>query len=403
MFAAAGVGAAAVIGLGVWALAGASARTLRVPEAQVTIETVTQTVFHDFTPLQGKVTPKDTRYLDALEGGQVLEILAQAGDRVTKGQPLVKFHNPQVERDVLQGEAQAAQGLTLTQQYETTLELNHAQNERALENLDADIIKLKRAIGRRAEYAGQGVFPQEQIDQYQDQLNSDLKQRPVQAATNRAQDELRRQQLPGIREAIARLEDSMSKARARLDDLVEKAPATGRLTVFDLKLGQEVKQGERLAELAPDTGFKVSADVDEYYLARVKPGQTAIGDFDNKDVRLRVTRVYPQVKNGVFTVDLAFVDKEPPGLTTGAAVQGRLSLGDDQPALVLPAGAFLERSGGDYVFVLDKSGHRADRRRIKIGRRSTEQVEILSGLKPGDRVITSDYEGYEKLDRIEFQ
>jgi len=105
----------------------------------------------------------------------------------------------------------------------------------------------------------------------------------------------------------------------------------------------------------------------------------------------------------VFTVDLAFADKEPPGLTTGAAVQGRLSLGDDKPALVLPSGAFLERSGGDYVFVLDASGHRADRRRIKIGRRSTEQVEILSGLKPGDRAITSDYEGYEKLDRIELK
>ena len=99
------------------------------------------------------------------------------------------------------------------------------------------------------------------------------------------------------------------------------------------------------------------------------------------------------MKDGVFTVDLAFVDPQPPGLTTGAAVQGRLSLGGDQPALVLPAGAFLERSGGDYVFVVDPSGNHADRRRIKIGRRNAEQVEVLSGLKPGDRVITSDYAG----------
>jgi HlyD family secretion protein len=396
-------GGAVVVALGAWALHGASARTLRVPAAQVTVDTVTQTVFHDFTPLQGKVTPKDTLYVDALEGGQVQEILAQAGDRVTKGQSLVRFHNPQVERDVLTGEAVAAQGLTAAQQFQTQLESSHANNERLLENIDYDIVKMRRALDRRKEFQGQGVFPQEQLDQYQDELNDDLKQRPIQAATNKAQDELRRQQLPGIRQSISRLEDSMTKARQRLDDLVEKASATGRLTVFDLKLGQNVKQGERLAELVPDTGFKVEADVDEYYLPRVKVGQTAIGEFDNKDVRLRVIRVIPQVKNGTFTVDLAFVDKEPPGLTTGAAVQGRLSLGDDQPALVLPAGAFLERSGGDYVFVLDSSGHRADRRRIKIGRRSTEQVEILSGLKPGDRVITSDYEGYEKLDRIELK
>lgn len=403
MFGGAAVGAAAVIALGAWALSGASARTLRVPEAQLTIDTVTQTVFHDFTPLQGKVTPKDTLYLDALEGGQVQEILAQAGDRVAKGQPLVKFHNPQVERDVLQGEAVAAQGLTQTQQYETQLELNHANNERLLEQIDYDIIRLRRALDRRKAYEGQGVFAQEQLDQDQDELNFDLKQRPVQAATNKAQDELRQSQLPGIREGIARLEESMVKARARLEDLTVKAPAAGRLTVFDLKLGQEAKQGDRLAELVPDTGFKVAADVDEYYLPRVKVGQTAVGDFDGRDVRLRAIRVYPQVKNGTFTVDLAFVDKEPSNLTTGAAVQGRLSLGDDQPALVLPAGAFLERSGGDYVFVVDAGGHRADRRRIKIGRRSTAQVEILSGLEPGDRVITSDYEGYEKLDRIELK
>ena len=403
MAAGAAVGAIAVITLGAWALKGASARTLRVPAAQVTIDAVTQTVFHDFTPLQGKVTPKDTLYVDALEGGQVQEILAQAGDRVTKGQPLVKFHNPQVERDVLQGEALAAQSLTQTQTYQTQLEAAHAANERALDQIDYDIVRLRRASDRRKEFEGQGVFPQEQLDAQRDELAFDLKQRPVQAETNKHQDDLRREQLPRIREEISRLEDSMNKARARLDDLVEKARATGRLTVFDLKLGQNVKQGDRLAELVPDTGFKVSADVDEYYLARVKVGQTAVGDFDNKDVKLRVIRVIPQVKNGTFTVDLAFADKEPAGLTTGAAVQGRLSLGNDQPALVLPAGAFLERSGGDYVFVLDKDGHRADRRRIKIGRRSTEQVEILSGLEPGDRVITSDYEGYEKLDRIELK
>jgi HlyD family secretion protein len=396
------VGAIALGGLGALALRGASARTLRVSASTVTIDTVSQAVFHDFTPLQGKVTPKDTLYLDALEGGQVQEILAQAGDRVTKGQALVRFRNSQVERDVLQGEAQAAQGLTQTQTYETTLEVNHANNERTLDQIDYDIVRLRRALDRRSGYEA-GVFSQEQIDQFKDELDLNLKQRPVQAATNKTQDELRRAQLPGIREAISRLEESMTKARDRLEDLVVKAPAAGRLTVFDLKLGQAAKQGDRLAELVPDTGFKIAADVDEYYLPRVQTGQTAVASFDGRDVRLKAIRVYPQVKNGTFTVDLAFVDKEPANLTTGAAVQGRLSLGNDQPALVLPAGAFLERSGGDYVFVLGKDGHSADRRRIKIGRRNTEQVEVLSGLQPGDRVITSDYEGYEKLDRIQLK
>lgn len=401
-----GAGVAGVLALaGVTALAvsGSSVRTLRVPMTNVTIEPVTQGVFHDFTPLQGKVTPKDTLYLDALQGGQVREVLVQAGDRVVKGQPMIQFTNHDVELDVLQREAQVSQSLTVAQTYQTTLEQSHAANERQLQQIDYDIIRLRRALDRRKVYEGQGVFPQEQLDAYRDELDHNLKQRPIQAATNKAQDDIRKAQLPVIRDEIASLQTSLKQIAARLDDLTVKAPATGRITMLDLKIGQSARQGDRLAELVPDTGFKVTAAVDEYYLPRVRTGQVAMADFGGKEVRLKAIRVYPQVKDGVFAVDLAFDGAQPEGLTTGAAVQGRLSLGGDQPALVLPAGAFLERSGGDYVFVLDPSGHRADRRRIKLGRRNSEQVEVLSGLKPGERVVTSDYEGYEKLDRIQLQ
>ena len=401
-----GLGVAAALVLAIFtvlAVKGSSVRTLRVPVTNLTIEPVTQGVFHDFTPLQGKVTPKDTLYLDALLGGKVQEVLVQAGDRVVKGQPMIKFGNHDVELDVLQREAVASQGLTIAQQYQTQLEQAHATNQRMLDDLDYNIVRLRRALERRKPFEGQGAFPQESLDAMQDELNNDLKQRPIQAETNKAQDDIRKAQLPEIKENIANLQMSMKQIAARLDDLTEKAPVTGRITVLDLKIGQNAKQGDRLAELVPDTGFKVAADVDEYYLPRVRVGQTAIADFDGKDVRLKAIRVVPQVKDGVFTVDLAFVDAQPAGLTTGAAVQGRLSLGGDQPALVLPAGAFLERSGGDYVFVVSPDGHRADRRRIKLGRRNSEQVEVLSGLKAGDRVVTSDYEGYEKLDRIQFK
>jgi HlyD family secretion protein len=385
------------------AVKGSSVRTLRVPMTNLTIEPVSQGVFHDFTPLQGKIAPKETRYLDALQGGQVQDVLVQAGDRVVQGQPMIKFTNHDVELDVANREATVYFSITQAQQLQNALELNHAANQRSLDELDYNIVRLKRALDRRKEFSGQGVFPQESLDALQDELDTDLKQRPVQAATNKVQDDLRKIQTPELTTEIAGLQQSLKQIAAKLDDLTVKAPATGRITVLDLKIGQNAKQGDRLAELVPDTGFKVAADVDEYYLPRVKTGQTAVADFNGKDVRLKAIRVYPQVKDGVFTVDLAFIDAQPQGLTTGAAVQGRLSLGGDQPALVLPAGAFLERSGGDYVFVVDPSGNHADRRRIKLGRRNSEQVEVLSGLKAGDRVVTSDYEGYEKLDRIQFQ
>jgi HlyD family secretion protein len=338
-------------------------------------------------------------YIDAVVGGQVQAVLAQAGDRVAANQPLIRFHNPDVELDVLNREALVDQSITQAQTLENSLEAAHAANERSLEQIDYDIVRLRRALTRRTPYAD--TFPQEQLDQFKDELDFDLQQRPVQAAANKRQDDLRRVEQPQIQAILATLQQNLGGIRARLNDLVVKAPVAGRITVLDLKIGETQKPGDRLAELVPDTGFKVTADIDEFYLPRVRVGQIATADFDGTTRRLKVVHIYPQVKNGVFTVDMDFVGAQPPGLTTGAAVQGKLALGDDRPALVLPAGAFLERSGGDWVFVVAPNGHSALKRRIKLGRRNADQVEVLSGLREGDRVVTSDYTGFERIDRLD--
>jgi HlyD family secretion protein len=172
---------------------------------------------------------------------------------------------------------------------------------------------------------------------------------------------------------------------------------------MDLTVGESRNVGDRLAEITPATGYKLSSTVDEYYLGRVRPGQAASMELDGKSLPLKVTRVYPQVKSGGFVVDLAFAGPTPDGLLRGQTLQGRLSLGADIQGLVLPAGAFLERSGGDWAFVLAPDGHRALRRRIKVGRRNAEQVEVLGGLAAGERVITSDYTGLERIDRVDLK
>lgn len=378
-------------------------RTLRIAAEGLTIEPVTQGLFHDFTPLQGKVVPRDTIYLDALEGGQVEKVLAQAGDRVVEGQPLIRFHNTQLELDVLEREGRLVESLTTVQGYEKQLEQTRAANETLLNQIDYDIVRLRRAAERRDVYAGKGVFPQEQLDQLHDELDHNLRLRPLQAESNRRQEQLRLSQLPQIHAELQSLQKSLVVTRDKLDNLVVKAPVSGRLTVMDLKIGQNRNRGERLAEIVADTGFKISAEVDEFYLPRLRAGQIAEADIDGKPRRLKVTRIYPQVKNGVFVVDLEFEGEQPKDLTPGATVQGKLALGEDAPALILPTGAFLERSGGGWAFVVDADGKRALRRDIKIGRRNADQVEVLSGLRPGERVVTSDYAGFEKLDRIDFK
>ncbi len=400
-----GVAGAAVLAAAfmAFALLGSARRSVRLEARTLTIETVQSGVYHDVTSLQGRVVPRDTIYLDALEGGQVKKVLVQAGDKVAAGQPLVELLNTQLELDVLNQEGRLIESITQLQTYEKQLEQNRADNEKALANIDYNIKRLTRMDERRQALLQVGYVSRETYDQVRDELDYNQRLRPVQMETNARQEELRRQQLPKVRSEQASLQQSLAITRNKLEDLVVKAPASGRLTAMDLKIGHIKSRGERLGEITLDTGFKINATVDEFYLARVTAGQPADIDIEGRVWRLKVSRVYPQVQNGVFSADLEFEGSPPAGLVPGEAVQGRLTLGADRPGMLLPAGAFLERSGGRYVFVVSADGRRAERRAVRIGRRNADQVEVLAGLKAGETVITSDYQGLEKVDRVDLK
>jgi HlyD family secretion protein len=358
-------------------------------------------MFHDFMPLRAKVVALNTVYMDALEGGRVDRVLAQAGDTVTVGQPLVELSNTELELDVLDREGRLIESITQLQSYETQLEQNRVTNQKALAQIDYDIIRLRRSLSRRKPLLAQSVVPVEVTDTLQDELDHDLKVQPMQEESNRKQEELRLRQLPQIQSQIEKLQQDLKITHGKLDNLTVRAPVSGRLTAMDLKVGENRNRGDRFAEITPDTGYKLSATVDEYYLGRVHNNQAAIVEIDGKARPLKVARVYPLVKDGVFTLDLSFEGSAPQDLLPGEALQGKLELGIDAPATILPAGAFLDRTGGDWIFVLDKSGRSASRRSIKSGRRNTEQVEVLSGLNVGERAIISGYTGLEHIDRID--
>nr|ACN58783.1 ABC transporter permease [uncultured bacterium BLR8] len=384
-------------------LLGPAQRSLRVALNSVTIGTVEQGVYHDFIPLRGAVVPHDTIYLDALEGGRVEKILAQAGDTVAQGQPLVELSNTALELDVLDREGRLVESITQLQAYETQLEQNRVANQKALADIEYDITRLTSALARRQALIERQLISTEARDTVRDELDRAHKLKPMQEESNRRQETLRLKQLPQIEAQLVKLQQDLKITHSKLDNLVVRAPAAGVLTAMDLKIGENRNRGERFAEITPDTGYKLAASVDEYYLGRVHMGQVAEIEVDDKRWPLKVVRVYPQVKSGTFTVDLAFSQATPGDLLPGRSLQGKLSLGSDARGLLMPAGAFLERSGGDWVFVLDDSGKAAYRRRVKIGRRNAEQVEILSGLAAGERVITSDYTGYERFDRIDLK
>jgi HlyD family secretion protein len=398
-----GAGAAVAVlvvgSFGALALSGVKS-SLRVPAQNVTLGTASPGVFHDFVALRATAQPKDVIYLDALEGGQVQQVMAQAGDVVASGQPLLRFRNTELELDVLDREGRLVESITQLQTYEKQLEDARVANEKAEAQIQYDITRLQRTAERRDTLVSKGFISKDLYEQVHDELDHNRKLLPLQTATNAEQDALRRRQAPQIQNELATLQESLKVTRGKLDSLVVRAPVAGRLTDMDIKVGEIRNRGQRLGQIVADTGFKLQAQIDEYYLDRVRSGQTGVVTIENREVPVRVTRVDPQVKNATFQVDLAFEGAMPRGLLPGQALEGRLTLGGDRPALILPAGPFLDRTGGDWVMVADAAGTHADRRRIRVGRRSPEQVEVLGGLKAGERVITSDYAGFEKLDRV---
>lgn len=396
----AAIGVVLILGLIAAAMSFGARSAVRVPAGNLTIETARTGVFHDFVTLRATVVPRDVVFLDALEGGQVEGVMVQPGDMVAAGQPLIRFRNTELELEVLDREGRLVESITQLQAYEKQLEDARVANEKAAARIQYDIVRLQRSADRRDALLAKGFVSRDAHEAVHDELAYNQRLLPLQVASNRDQDALRQRQLPQIHSELKNLHESLQITRSKLDSLVLRAPVAGRLTDMDLKVGEIRNRGQRLGQIVPDTGFKLQADVDEYYLGRVRVGLEGRVEAGGREVAARVVRVDPQVKNSTFQVEMAFGGTQPGGLLPGQALEGRLILGGDKAGLILPAGAFLERTGGDWVMVLDKPGRRAERRRIRVGRRNADQVEVLAGLRPGERVITSDYAAFEKVDQV---
>lgn len=384
-------------------IAGGPVRTLRLPRSQVTIAQVEHGIFHDLIPLRTTVVPRETVYIDAVDGGRVDRVLVEAGDMVQEGQPLVELSNTNLVLQVIQQESQLNQAISQLQQNEIALEQNQLANERELASIDYNLVRLGRAAQRRVSLASQGSVSNEERDVATDELAYYERLRPIQAGSGQRQTALRDQLLPDIHQQLKNLRGDLAVVHDKLDSLVIRAPVAGKVTALDLKVGEMRSPGQRLAEVTPQTGMKLVADIDEFYLPRVRVGQTATVDLAGKLVTVTLRRVLPQVSDGQFRVELSFETPGPASLVEGATAQGHLQLGEDRPANILATGPFLERTGGEWVFVVAADGRSARRRHLKVGRRTSDQLEVLSGLTAGDRVITSDYTGLDRVDRIDLE
>ncbi len=380
-----------------WQVSHPPERVLRVDASKIIVSSVAMVPFQDFIPVRGQVEPLSAVVLDAVEGGRVEEVLAEAGQKVTAGQPLIRLSEPSLELEAIARETQIIEQINNQRSLELNFEQTKTNDAKAVVDAEYNIMRLSRQVARRQPLAAQGFASQEMLDQSADELAYQQRLRKIAAdALERDTAVIRRSQ-DLIDQTAARLSANLAAAKGQLDALTIWAPADGLLTSLDAHVGEEKSRGQHIGQIDRDSGFKVTMKVDEFYLSRVKPGQHVASTIDGD---LLVTKVYPQVKEGMFAIDLVWRGAAPVGLRRGQTIQGKLELGDDASAVVLPAGAFLEASGGAWVFVLDRAGTSAVRRPVKLGRRTTEAVEVLSGLVPGDRVVTSDYTGLERIDRL---
>jgi HlyD family secretion protein len=376
-------------------------RALRLPISRITVSSVTTAPFRDFIPVRGRVEPLASVVLDAVQGGRVEEVLAEAGQKVVAGQPLIRLSEPSLELEAIARETQIIEQINNQRSLELNFEQTRSSDAKAVADADYNITRLERQVARRRPLADKGFASQEQLDQSADELayQQGLRKLAVDALQRDAAVIARGKDL--LQRTASRLDANLAAAKSQLDALIVRAPTDGLLTGLDAHVGEEKTRGQHLGEIDREGGFKATIQVDEFHLARVKPGQRVAATIDGSTSALVVAKVYPQVKDGLFEVDLAFDGAPPAGLRRGQAVQGKLELGGDAPAALLPAGPFLEASGGAWAFVLDRDGTSAARRSVKLGRRNADWVEVLSGLEPGDRVVTSDYAGLDRIDRLD--
>jgi HlyD family secretion protein len=285
---------------------------------------------------------------------------------------------------------------------ELALANTRSANLRDLNQAETDLAKARRQYDLFKPLSERGFVSSKAFRDASDDLTYQTKRLQIVKQTISKDEALQSSQLQQLRASATSLNGSLGIARGSLSQLNIRAPVTGQLSGFDIQLGQSLQQGERIGQIDSTGGNKLQADVDEFYLGRVAMGQTATADIDGKTYRLRVAKVYPQVRNGQFQIDLNFIGPEPSSMQRGQTIQAKLTLGDSTKAVLIPNGAFFNDTGGNWVFVVDKGGKSATKRQVQLGRKNSDFIEVLSGLSPGERVITSSYSGLVDKDHLNF-
>jgi HlyD family secretion protein len=367
---------------------------LQIEKSKITISNVQRGVFQEFIPQTGTVEPSRTVYLDAVEGGTIKRVVAESGALLKKGDIILELSNLNRELTVLQQEASFNESINRARETRLNIMKNDLDQRQQLAAIDNQLAILTPQYNRQKQLYEKKLISKQDFERTEADYKYNLERKRItyEVYKNDSIDRIR--QLRETTLSERRMSLSLDNVSKILDNLVIRAPIDGQLTRPQLDVGQNINNGQRLGQVDVVGSYKVRVEIDELYLPRITEGLKATTTFANKDYELKITYVYPNVANGRFPVDMEFVGETPQGIRRGLSLRLRIELGQSSEELLLPVGGFYKDTGGNWVYVLDESGNQAVKRSVKLGRKNTEHFEVLEGLKPGDKVITSSYENF---------
>ena len=375
-------------------------RKVNVDAERITISEVSKGTFQEFIPVNGTVLPVATIYLDALEGGRVEEKYVEDGAMVAKGQPILRLSNTDLELSLANQETAVFEVLTQMQNTKNNAVQNSIQQLNQKAEVDNAYTEAERVYKLNKYLFEEKVIGAQEFKASENNFIYQQNRRKLNARTLHQDSVSMHQQVGQMGASFARMQNALQLMRRKVGDLVVRAPINGQLTSLDAEIGQSKNKGERLGQIDVMSGYKTRVDIDEHYISRVFIGQMGETTLGGKTYRLKVRKVYTQVTNGRFQVDMDFEGKAPEGIRRGQTLQIRLALSDETQALLLAKGGFYQQTGGNWVFKLTDDGNKAYKVDVQLGRQNPDYYEVLSGLEPGDKVVTSSYENYGDMQEL---
>lgn len=387
--------AAALAALLVWIVLGTTASTMTVDASDITISDVTRGKFDDYVRLNGQVLPIQVVQISPEEGGIVREKVVEEGTRVRKGDVILRLSNSNLDLQILNAEAELAEKQNLLRNTQVAMQQDRLNNRTEQATLDTDCDRKRRAYEQNARLYKERLISKEVYLQSREDYK--LARRKQSLISQRLkQDSLYRHvQMAQMEDNLDNMRKNVLLVRDRKNKLEVRSAIDGELGLLDVELGQNIAAGQNIGQINDLSDFKVQAQIDEHYIDRVRPGLSASFSRGGKTYLLRVRKVYPEVRNGTFRTDFVFVGERPAQMRSGQTFYVELALGKSQQATLIPRGTFFQTTGGNWIFVLDKSGRKAYRRNISIARQNPQYYEVTDGLEPGERVITSGYEAFK--------